>query len=106
MNEKKIDLILKNQITIMRNTLYGGELFKEALEKRISETENILFFEEESTLPEKTKEALLEIEIPVHLNHCFQGEYKTTCKYLQDDLCPANPKNIAQYRNKFGKRKR
>ena len=29
----------------------------------------------------------------VHLSHCFQGENEDTCKYGQDDTCPANPKN-------------
>jgi hypothetical protein len=31
----------------------------------------------------------------VHLAHCFQGEYKTTCKY-GDDNCPAQPDPAAE----------
>ena len=32
-----------------------------------------------------------EDNIETHLTHCYQGEYETTCKYL-DDNCPAKPK--------------
>jgi len=32
----------------------------------------------------------------VHLNHCYQGEYKTNCKYGEDDTCPAKPKKEAE----------
>ena len=30
----------------------------------------------------------------VHLAHCFQGEYKTTCKYGEDETCPARSSDI------------
>jgi len=30
-------------------------------------------------------------EISRHLRHCYQGEYKTSCKYGEDNICPANP---------------
>ena len=26
-----------------------------------------------------------------HLSHCFQGEYKDSCKYGEDETCPARP---------------
>ncbi|MFA7307619.1 MAG: hypothetical protein WC026_13205 [Hyphomicrobium sp.] len=31
-------------------------------------------------------------KILVHLEHCFQGEYKNSCKYGEDKTCPSNPK--------------
>lgn len=34
--------------------------------------------------------------INVHLCHCYQGEYKTTCKYGENE-CPAEPKEIIRF---------
>jgi hypothetical protein len=30
-------------------------------------------------------------QIGVHMSHCFCGEYPDTCKYGDDDECPARP---------------
>lgn len=51
-------------------------------------------------------------EINQHLAHCYQGEYKTTCKY-GDENCPAKPKEekgidflmVEDIENKMGEMK-
>ena len=37
-------------------------------------------------------ETMNERETNTHLSHCFQGEYKCSCKYGEYETCPANPK--------------
>lgn len=36
-----------------------------------------------------------EAERGTHLSHCYQGEYESSCKYLQSD-CPAKPESQSQ----------
>ncbi len=64
MNEEKIDRILLNQRSIMKNLILGyTETGKESFEYHgllvsVEETEKILNPVEEQSLPEKTKDAL------------------------------------------------
>ena len=80
------ELVLSRILALFAPLQFNSEivsLLSGNMEKTIGE-----LFSENRKLKREVEE-LKTYQLKVHLRHCVQGEYETSCKYGEDEECPA-----------------